>query len=987
MKIQNTSGQSFVFSEIKRKVTPEPRKVHLFSEEEIEKDGFLRNLIKKGIFVEVDYEDVPEEKIKEKEFEKVKNLFDDNQIAVEVGGRKEDDIERFGRDPNKTVCVEPNKLLSRGNSQIIEERIAKKEFIEPIMNYGEKSVFEFGNTNEDFFIDSEPVRNLSKESKIVKKKQTELWFNSPANDSSGYGKFGRECVKGLHRRGVNVHLDLFKIPDFRSSVPLTPEIEEMMENEVSLQAPSVWAIMPPKYLHRVGRKVLYTMMETNAVPPRFAEKCNLADELWLPSLHNMQIFEEAKVKPELFHMPLGVNTDLYKPMVITEGQKSLFDIKTKGFVFMSLFGWSLRKGTDAMLKAYLQTFTKEDDVTLLIVSRKDGMTAKNKNDEIRKEITKYIKRWSPEKHPHIVHIGDNIAEEKLPILYNMSDCFLTLSRGEGFCGLYDAKIKTPKGIKNLGEMKEGDKVFTHKGTESKVVKTFKREYDGEMIKVKCVGRNNQYLTLTPNHMVRAIRTSELCSLTVTKLLRNCNYNFEKDTLNHCHKNINHPHDKHSKYNLEWIRIDELKKGDMIFYPKIKYENNLKEIDLSKIPNINKRNIIKNGKIYKCNTKDFEINQKSKYCLLGKDKIRINKDFMKLCGYYVAEGNSSFEKSTINFSFHEEEKKYINEVNELMFNVFGLEKKKPNNPEDKKSYTLNFYSSVVSDLFLYLFKHKARNKKIPNWFFNLEEDLIIEFLIGLFRGDGSFGKQRSKGGISCDKVSFSTASIDLANNVFDLLQQRNIPSTIKKRIINNEKTQGFEKEYYSVNITNIKHHNILMEKFGEKDKKLNSNRHYECFKTDKDFQLLKIREIKKINYKGKVYNIGVEGDNSYICDNYAVHNCMPMMEAGSCEKPVIATRCSGQLDFLTDKNSYLVDIEGYDIANQEMQQNSSYYENQPFAVLGDTTVNQTKEIMYSIYKDKKEAQEKGKTLRRDLVNAFTWDHFSDRIYERVLKIQG
>ena len=548
MKIQNTSGQSFVFSEIKRKVTPEPRKIHIFSEEEIEKDGFLRNLIKKGIFVEVDYEDVPEEKIKEKEFEKVKNLFDDNQIAVEVGGKKEDDIERFGRDPNKTVCVEPNKLLSRGNSQIIEERIAKKEFIEPIMNYGERSVFEFGNTNEDFFIDSEPVQNLSKKSKSVKKKQTELWFNSPANDSSGYGKFGRECVKGLHRRGVNVHLDLFKIPDFRSSVPLTPEIEEMMENEVSLKAPSVWAIMPPKYLHRAGRKVLYTMMETNSVPPRFAEKCNLADELWLPSLHNMQIFEEVKIKPELFHMPLGVNTDLYKPMIVTEGQKSLFDIKTKGFVFMSLFGWSLRKGTDAMLKAYLQTFTKDDDVTLLIVSRKDGMTAKNKNDEIRKEITKYIKRWSPEKHPHIVHIGDNIAEEKLPILYNMSDCFLTLSRGEGY---------------------------------------------------------------------------------------------------------------------------------------------------------------------------------------------------------------------------------------------GL----------------------------------------------------------------------------------------------------------------------------------------------------------------------------------------------------------PYMEAGSCEKPVIATRCGGQLDFLTDKNSYLVDIEGYDIANQEMQQNSSYYENQPFAVLGETTVNQTKEIMHSIYKDKKEAQEKGKTLRRDLVNAFTWDHFSDRIYERVLKIQG
>jgi glycosyltransferase involved in cell wall biosynthesis len=136
---------------------------------------------------------------------------------------------------------------------------------------------------------------------------------------------------------------------------------------------------------------------------------------------------------ELVHMPLGANTDLYKPFKPTDEQKSLFNIKTKGFVFLSLFGWSLRKGVDVLFKAYLQEFTKEDDVTLLIVSRKDGCASPEKNKEIRDQIKEYIGRWSSlEDHPHIVHIGEAIPEEQLPILYNMSNCNILCSRGEGF---------------------------------------------------------------------------------------------------------------------------------------------------------------------------------------------------------------------------------------------------------------------------------------------------------------------------------------------------------------------------------------------------------------------------------------------------------------------------------------------------------------------------------------------------------------------------
>lgn len=244
----------------------------------------------------------------------------------------------------------------------------------------------------------------------------------------------RCSIEGLYGKGVKVHLEPFQVPDFRSLVRTTDSMKEMSETDVSEKAPSVWAVMPPRFLPRQGRKILFTMMESAKVPKTFAEKCNNADEVWLPSKFNMDMFKEANVDAELYHMPLGVDNSLFKPLELTQDQKSKFNIKTKSFVFMSLFGWSLRKGCDVLLRSYLEAFSADDDVTLLIVSRKDGTSSQEKNKEIRDEIQSYIKRWCPDKeHPHIIHIGEAIEEQFLPILYNMSDCFVLPSRGEGFC--------------------------------------------------------------------------------------------------------------------------------------------------------------------------------------------------------------------------------------------------------------------------------------------------------------------------------------------------------------------------------------------------------------------------------------------------------------------------------------------------------------------------------------------------------------------------
>jgi glycosyltransferase involved in cell wall biosynthesis len=438
-KFRNVSGTLYFFNEINRKALSEIDKVQHFTEEEIDKCPLLASLIQKGVFVEV----------REEEINYSNNIKKDNDIqntestlSVPIGNPtspvsvRPEGMSRINDyvEPPVTpdLAIDPSKMsrfadtmesLGKVNNFNQENDIKKKidlnyQYFEDV-NKKQESTAEFGNS-----IKKKDISNL------------EIWWCGPANDAGGYGRMNRECVEGLFRKGVKVHLDLFKIPDFRSAVPITESMDTMIKTEVSDRSPSVWAVMPQKFLPRSGRKIIFSMIETSEVQDNFLTKCKMANELWLPSKANIEAFQKKDTEGiEIVHMPLGVDVDHYRPMSLTDEQKSIFNITTKGFVFLSIFGWSLRKGVDVLMKSYLKTFTGNDDVSLVIASRKDGSTSVEKIKEIRDEIRKYIKDWcpTPENPPHIVHIGDCLSEESLPVLYNMSNCFVLPSRGEGWC--------------------------------------------------------------------------------------------------------------------------------------------------------------------------------------------------------------------------------------------------------------------------------------------------------------------------------------------------------------------------------------------------------------------------------------------------------------------------------------------------------------------------------------------------------------------------
>lgn len=418
---KNVSGQHYFFPEISRKCGPNQGDIVKFSDQELSKCEYLKKLIKDGKIIEV-------EEIEQEDSVVENILVDDNRIFENDKPPYQNNIIEFQGHQITVSSGNIPKTAKKIQTRKIEEKY--DDIFSFDNKVGKKNRPQQQSEVESFF---EEINEKTNEIKI--KNKFGIWWCGPANDSSGYGKMSREMPKRIQSAGIDVQLDLYPIPDSRSKVRLTPDLEKMLGNKVLDSCPSIWNIMPPKFPHRSGRKIYYTMIETFGIPKTFLEKCKFADEIWLPSKFNVDLFESAKIGPTIKHMPLGVDENLYKPMILTSDQKSKFNMKKLNpFVFVSVFGWSPRKGNDILFRSYLQEFTKDDDVTLMVVSRYWGSTAIENIKKIRDDMANFIKMYcpNPANHPHIVHIGQAIAEDDMPLLYNMADAFVCPTRGEGF---------------------------------------------------------------------------------------------------------------------------------------------------------------------------------------------------------------------------------------------------------------------------------------------------------------------------------------------------------------------------------------------------------------------------------------------------------------------------------------------------------------------------------------------------------------------------
>ncbi len=180
----------------------------------------------------------------------------------------------------------------------------------------------------------------------------------------------------------------------------------------------------PAAIASLGR----TMFETTGVPAEWVQRCNLMDEVWVPSEHNLRTFANAGVAAsKLYKVPETFDMELFDPSVAPLEVEGL-----RGFVFLSVFAWIGRKAWDILLRAWFDEFGRRDDVTLLLKADPDlAPSGTNCRREVDAFIRSRLKR-DPKKGPRVVVLEEQLEISDVPRLYRAADAFVLASRGEGW---------------------------------------------------------------------------------------------------------------------------------------------------------------------------------------------------------------------------------------------------------------------------------------------------------------------------------------------------------------------------------------------------------------------------------------------------------------------------------------------------------------------------------------------------------------------------
>jgi Fe-S cluster assembly protein SufB len=233
--------------------------------------------------------------------------------------------------------------------------------------------------------------------------------------------------------------------------------------------------------------------------------------------------------------------------------------------------------------------------------------------------------------------------------------------------------------------------------------------------------------------------------------------------------------------------------------------------------------------------------------------RYSPELLKLLGYYLAEGSAFIHKTlnvpVVSFSFGAHEKEAITEVCDLITKITG---KDAYVTELKGRHAVNVtvYSQELFNVCTSSCGTGASSKRLSDELMALPPEQIEPLLTAYFVGDGNV----------CDKGNSvmyraATASETLAQQIQELLARKGIYASIQVRPGGNDTINGrkiHRKDQYIIVYTADKEWSEIRQ-------------------TDRYF-LVPIKEIERAPYDGFVFNLDVEGPNSYLVRGFAVHNC-------------------------------------------------------------------------------------------------------------------
>ena len=276
-------------------------------------------------------------------------------------------------------------------------------------------------------------------------------YISPA-DNTGYGIAAKAYLKGLIRSGISLtwtplvkgrSLGLGYEPFQGAILPGLNQAHDQSLLSVcgSLVAYDTVIIHAvPEYIpHFIAREpqkrwIAYTAWETDIIPSHWPKLFDQCSAILVPSNFSKEAFLRRGISCPIHVIP-HIATE--QPLSANEWFQ---DIAPECFVFYTIAEWIPRKACDLTIQAYLRAFSAADNCRLLVKTGKYDSSLPRwlkPFKTIRRQISQMSSYYK--KPAKIEIIEGNISQEQLNALHGRGNCFVSLTRGEGWgLGAFEA---------------------------------------------------------------------------------------------------------------------------------------------------------------------------------------------------------------------------------------------------------------------------------------------------------------------------------------------------------------------------------------------------------------------------------------------------------------------------------------------------------------------------------------------------------------------
>ena len=272
-------------------------------------------------------------------------------------------------------------------------------------------------------------------------------FRYIAEDApSGYGEAGDRLVVALRAAGVPVEYRGWSSWNARDldAQPQDHRRDPLPSERAGRHSPTV-AHLVPEHLPNVRRAVQrgplisHTVWETDRLPAHWPSLLNAVDRVVVPTEWNREVFVASGVTAPVVVVPHvvcdPVPGDLGTPLELAR------DV----VVFYTIARWDQRKAPAAVIRAYLDAFTTDDPVALVVKTSPDAQfpvaepwgSRSGLEGTTLLEVARIIRRY---RRPASVRIEvEDWEPSRVAGLHTRGDCYVSLTHGEGWgLGAFDA---------------------------------------------------------------------------------------------------------------------------------------------------------------------------------------------------------------------------------------------------------------------------------------------------------------------------------------------------------------------------------------------------------------------------------------------------------------------------------------------------------------------------------------------------------------------